>query len=98
MKRTVVFRAAAQQEYDEAAQWYEERQAGLSLRFETEIAATLAKIVGHPDRYPVVRRDIREALVQRFPFCVYFRIRNEKIVVLSIFHTARDPDVWQSRG
>jgi plasmid stabilization system protein ParE len=42
-------------------------------------------------------RDIREAIVRRFPYCVYFRVRHGRLIVLSVFHTSRDPSTWQSR-
>ena len=98
MSVPVVFRGAAQDEYNEAAVWYEARQTGLGAEFEAEVQAVLDAIAGQPDRYPVVAGDVREAPVSRFPYCVYYRVRPGRVVVISVFHTSRDPAVWQSRG
>ena len=57
----------------------------------------MAEIAGHPKRYPIILRDIREAPVRRFPYCVYYRVRQARLIVLSVFHTSRDPTEWQSR-
>jgi len=66
--------------------------------FGAEVQAVLDTIAGRPDRYPVVVRDVREAPVARFPYCVYYRVRPGRVVVISVFHTSRDPAVWQSRS
>jgi plasmid stabilization system protein ParE len=94
----LVFRGAAQDEYDEAAVWYDGRQPGLGTEFETEVQAVLDTTAGQPDRYPVVLRDVREAPVARFPYCIYYRVRQNRVVVISVFHTSRDPVAWQSRA
>jgi plasmid stabilization system protein ParE len=41
---------------------------------------------------------VRCALVRRFPYAVYYRVEPERIVVIAVFHTKRDPGVWQSRA
>jgi plasmid stabilization system protein ParE len=97
MSLPLVFRGAAQDEYDEAAVWYD-GQAGLGAAFEAEVQAVLDVIAGQPDRYPIVAGDVREAPVARFPYCVYYRVRTGRIVIISVFHTSRDPAVWQSRS
>jgi plasmid stabilization system protein ParE len=97
MSLPVVLRTPARDEADEAAQWYEQRQAGLGTVFVVELQRVLDQIASQPDRYPIVQGDTREAPVSRFPYCVYYRIRTTHIVVTAIFHTARDPSIWQSR-
>jgi toxin ParE1/3/4 len=97
MSLPLVFRGAAQDEYDEAAVWYD-GQAGLGTAFQAEVQAVLDVIAGQPDRYPIVASDVREAPVSRFPYCIYYRVRPGRIVIISVFHTSRDPAVWQSRS
>ena len=98
MNLPVSFRPPAQSEYDSAAAWYDAQQPGLGPQFEAEVQAVLGVIAGQPDRYPVAARDIREAPVSRFPYCVYYRVRAGRIVVVSVFHQSRDPAEWQSRS
>ena len=98
MNLPIVFRPAARDEYDRAFAWYEGQRTGLGLEFEEEVERVVAEIAAHPKRYPVVLRDIREALVHRFPYCVYYRVRAGRLIVISVFHTSRDPTEWQSRA
>ena len=51
----------------------------------------------HPDRYPVAEGDVREAAVSRFPYCVYYRVKPDRAVVVAVFHASRDPSIWQGR-
>lgn len=98
MNLPVVYREIAEVEYDEAAAFFDRRQAGLGRTLIAEVEATLDTISANPKRYPTVHRDIREAPVERFPYCVYYRIRSGRIIVLSVFHQSRDPIEWQTRN
>jgi plasmid stabilization system protein ParE len=97
MSLRIVFNAAAQEEYDAAALWYEGRQMGLGFAFAERIENVLGAIAHQPDRCPVIIGDVREAPVSRFPYCIYYRVRSNQVVVIAIFHTSRDPQVWESR-
>jgi toxin ParE1/3/4 len=98
MKLPVVFRQAARAEFDDAADWYEQRRAGLGASFTSAVQQVLSQISGQPELYPRVYRDIREALVSGYPYCIYYREEPGQVVVLSVFHTARDPRNWQGRA
>jgi hypothetical protein len=30
--------------------------------------------------------------------CVYYRVEEQQVIVLAVFHTARDSSLWQSRA
>jgi toxin ParE1/3/4 len=94
----VVLRADAQDEADEAAHWYERRQAGVGADFLDELQRVLDTIAAQPDRYPIAQDDTREAPLGRFPYCVYYRERPGRVVVTAVFHTSRDPSNWQGRS
>ena len=61
MSVAVVLRAAAQDEAEEAALWYEGKQAGLGSDFLAELQRVLDQIARHPDRYAVAAGDTRSA-------------------------------------
>jgi plasmid stabilization system protein ParE len=94
----IVFRRQARREFDEAADWYERHRAGLGRRFIAAVQHVLEQAAQNPQRYAVVFRDVREGLVRRFPYCVYYRDEGKRIVVLAVFHASRDPSIWQSRA
>ncbi|WP_325034676.1 type II toxin-antitoxin system RelE/ParE family toxin [Nostoc sp. 'Lobaria pulmonaria (5183) cyanobiont'] len=49
-----------------------------------------------PESYVIVYGDIRRAIVQRFPYAVYYRIVSSRVIVTAIFHGRRDPKSWQT--
>ena len=98
MSLPVIFRRVARIEFDDAADWYEARQAGLGAKFTAAVMQVLDRIAAQADFYPQVYGDVREALVRGFPYCVYCRVESESLLVLAVFHTARDPSTWQGRA
>ncbi len=92
------FRRLARRELDEAGDWYEQERPGLGLEFFGEIERLLSLIAAEPQQFPVVYRDLRKAVARRFPYCIYFREKPRRIVVLAVFHSARNPAIWQQRA
>ena len=97
MSFPLAFRAVAQAEFNRAARRYESQRLGLGNDFVNEVQRVLDNIASQPDRYSIAYRDVREAIVNRFPYCVYYRERANRVVVIAVFHTSRDPAIWQSR-
>lgn len=97
MPLKVVFRKAARSEFDAAALWYEQRQAGLGAQFLLEIDRAVARAAEYPGRFPMVHAQIRCVRARRFPYSVFYRAEGKQIVVLAVFHARRDPVIWQER-
>ena len=97
MSLGLAFLRAARYEFDDAADWYEQRRAGLGDVFTTAVHQVLDRIVNQPRLYAQVFQDAREAPVADYPYCVYYREEADQILVLAVFHTSRDPSVWQGR-
>ena len=97
MTLAVVFRRAAQHEFDEAALWYEQRRSGLGTQFVSEISRAIELAREHPQRFPVIHREARCIRARRFPYSVFFLAERRRIVVLAVFHARRDPGVLQQR-
>jgi toxin ParE1/3/4 len=95
--RRVVFRSQARREFDEAGDWYEKERPGLGMEFLDEIQLLIQRIATTPEQFPMLHRDVRKAVARRFPYCIYFRERNELVVVLAVFHSARNPAAWRLR-
>lgn len=93
----IIYRRIARREFDESIDWYEGQRHGLGDEFESEIQRAITDISSFPYRYPIVERDVRQAPVDRFPFSVYYRVRAGRIIVLSVFHNARNPAECQGR-
>ena len=92
------FHPAVRGEIDDGYDWYEQRQAGLGRDFLDEVERVLAEITANPARYGFADADIREGLLNRFPYAIYYRVLTDRIRVLAVYHTSRHPLGWQSRA
>jgi plasmid stabilization system protein ParE len=97
MTLRIVFRRAAKSEFEDAAVRYAEQPLGLGEEFTIEIEQAVASAAAAPERYPIVFGDIRRTVARRFPYSAYFRVRQDSIVVLAVFHGRRNPAIWQRR-
>ncbi len=97
MNYALAFRPEVRDELNDAYIWYESQQAGLGDEFLNCVDETLNRICLMPGSYAVVYRDVRRAVVQRFPYSVYYRIISSRVIVTAIFHGRRDPKSWQAR-
>jgi plasmid stabilization system protein ParE len=86
--RSIELRLAAAADVDEAHWWYEGQRPGLGDEFLAAMAVCFDSICAEPERFPIVHRDLRRALVQRFPYLVFFRVYSELVVVFAVCHAA----------
>ena len=91
-----VAREAAAEAF-EAADWYEKQSQGLGHAFLELVGQTLKEIAERPYQFPQVYRDIRRALLKRFPFGIFFRLRSNRIRIVAVMHLSRDPKRWRRR-
>jgi len=92
------FHPAGRDEIADAHDWYEQRRPGLGSDFLDDVHRALAAITANPARYGFADADIREGPLTRFPYAVYYRVLADRIRVLAVYHTSRDPSGWQSRA
>jgi len=93
----VIFTQAARLELIEAQDWYEGEAPGLGRRFRQAIDALTERMSANPRQFPVVFKDVRRALLRRFPYSLFFVIEGETLLVVACFHASRDPAQWQKR-
>ncbi len=98
MSLPIVLRAEAEAEFDEAFDFYDGRRAGLGADFAAEVQRVLDRLAANPLIHQVVFADIRKAVVRRFPYCVFYRPHADRVEVIAVFHTSRDPTIWQGRA
>ncbi len=97
MSLAISFHRAATAEFIEASAWYENKRQGLALDFMAEIERCVSLASERPYQYAIVHNDIRRIVANRFPYSVYFRVEEHRIVVLAVFHSRRNPAIWQAR-
>jgi hypothetical protein len=53
----------------------------------------------NPRQFPVIYRNVRRALLRRFPYALMFVIDlDDTLTVIACFHGSRDPAHWQKRA
>jgi plasmid stabilization system protein ParE len=94
----VVFTPRARAELIDAQDWYENEAPGLGRRFRTAVEAAIEYMNANPRQYPVIYKDVRRALLRRFPYALMFVIgADDTLTVIACFHGSRDPAHWQKR-
>ncbi len=97
MKRALIVRPEAEADLEEAQAWYDRQRVGLGTDFLLCVEETLDRIVRNPEMYAVLHRDIRRAFVRRFPYGVFYRIVDDQLIVVGVFHGRRNPRAWKYR-
>jgi hypothetical protein len=84
MSLPLVFHPAVQGEVDEAYRWYEQQRSGLGNDF-------LAAV---EEVYQIIYQNVRRALPRRFPYSVFYRVHADRVEVIAVQHSRRDPRGW----
>jgi toxin ParE1/3/4 len=92
----------AEEEYLEAARWYDGQQPGLGDRFLGALQLAFLRIEESPESQPHLEtlrtsRNVRRYLVQGFPFLVVYEILPEQVLVVAVAHGKRRPNYWKDR-
>ena len=94
---SVIFTQAARAELIEAQDWYEGEATGLGRRFRQAIDALIERMSDNPRQFPIVFKNVRRALLRRFPYSLFFVVEDDALIVIACFHASRDPSHWQKR-
>ena len=97
MTHPLILRPEAEEDLLDAYRWYEERVPGLGLRFLESVERALGQIERSPQLYAAVHEGVRRALIQTFPYGIYYSFEGERSVVLAVVHSSRHPRVWMER-
>ena len=75
--------------------FYEDSQVADS--FFKQINISFEEIKQDPEMFPIVYGSIRKYVLKKFPFVIYYRIDNVIVQIIAIFHTSRNPQIWNER-
>lgn len=98
MSLPLVFQAGVRDEIDVAYVWYERQRQGLGEEFLTAVQSVLDQVERNPELHAPMYENVRHTRVKRFPYAVYYRIEPNRIAVIAVHHSKRDPRDWQSRA
>lgn len=91
MKRSLVVRPEAEVDITKAVCWYEQRQVGLGNELLLEIRSAIGRVLKNPAAFVQVRRKpaVHRILLRRFPYRIFYVIRQTELVVIGRIHVAR---------
>jgi plasmid stabilization system protein ParE len=93
---TLRFLEEVEDDAHSASTWYEERHTGLGDEFLEAFFESARQITAGPLLYEEVHGDIRRRLMRRFPYAIYFMMEEANIIIVGLFHCARDPRTIES--
>ncbi|MDQ2730594.1 MAG: type II toxin-antitoxin system RelE/ParE family toxin, partial [Armatimonadota bacterium] len=77
--------------------WYERQKLRLGDDFLDAVEEVTAQICEMPEIGYAIYRNVRRILLRKFPYCVYYRVITDRVEVLAVQHTRRDPEAWMTR-
>jgi plasmid stabilization system protein ParE len=91
------FLEPAQNELDDAFNWYEMEQCGLGRRLLVEVQSALKRITVFPDSCAVIAPGLRRCMTRKFPYSLVYGVENDTVVVVAVAHMHRAPLYWLGR-
>ena len=91
------FHPEALAEFEAAADFYAERQAGLELRFIDAIYSALSSACRSPQTRRKFDGEIRRVLVHVFPYALLYSIEDGFLYIIAVMHCSREPGYWRNR-
>lgn len=99
MKRKVVLNADALDDLREAASGYDGQRKGLGKRFTRAFRAATAPLARQAEIHAKIYGNARRVRIEGFPYYVaHYIVRLDQAIVFSVFHSSRDPRIWQIRA
>ncbi len=91
------FHPDAENEFNQAIDYYEKIETGLGYDFAIEIYNTIQRSLIYPEAWPILQGDIRRCLVRRFPYGVLYSIEPNGLYILAVMNLHRNPNYWENR-
>lgn len=100
MNYRLVYYDEARQDIKEARIWYRKIEQPLANRFSQAIKKTLLSLQRSPATHAVRYKNIRIANTDTFPYAIHYYIDDTEkyVVIVSIIHTSRNPDITKGRS
>ena len=83
------------QEYAEAVEFF--AQQDKHQDFINTIEGAIFRIVGAPQRWPIVEGQIRRYLTRKFAYAILYKAYPDRIVIAAVMSCRRDPNAWKGR-
>ena len=96
-KKDIKILDAAEEELDEAFEYYEYEMEGLGKRFLKEFRKGLNRIIAYTKAWRPVKGNVRKCVLKKFPYNIIYAIEPDLIIILAVAHQHRKPNYWADR-
>ena len=93
----IAFLPAAEADYRQALAWYEGRSEQAAVGFEAAVDVALRAIAEAPERWTACGARHRFYALRRYPYCLYYRVEPNVILIVAVAHTSRLDNWWRGR-
>ncbi|MES9821941.1 MAG: type II toxin-antitoxin system RelE/ParE family toxin [Candidatus Thiodiazotropha sp.] len=97
MSYTLTIRKEAEFDIDEQFDYYEEKREGLGHDLLLCIEEALDKLQRNPLVYRKIHKELRRIPIRRFPYRIFYFVKNNNVIVTALFHARKDPTSWNGR-
>lgn len=87
--------STAELELKEALEFYESSRAGLGVEFLQEVEAATKLIEAFPLAWLSLSPRTRRCRIHRFPYGLFYQVRDNEILIVSVMDLRRDPKNWE---
>jgi toxin ParE1/3/4 len=90
---------AAETEYREAVEYYDNQREGLGDLLVDQLEDSIEKICRNPETWPKwpKSQSIRRFRLEKFPYSIVYKYKNDFVTVFAIMHLNRKPNYWRKR-
>ena len=94
----VIITPEAEQDIQQAYAWYEHKRRGLGEDFELCVESAVETIERYPEIGKCTYKSVRQYVLNRFPYGVYYVLKAQQIYLLAVFHYKRSPHILRQRA
>ena len=93
----------AEEELFQGAAWYDDQELGLGAELLEEVSRWFEVIVESPNTWPRWPRSpdftpwVRRVVVERFPYALAYQVFDDRVWVVAVVHTSKEPMYWLGR-
>ena len=89
------FTSTAEMELKVALEFYQSAREGLGAEFLAEVQAATNLIESFPLAWSPLSPRTRRCRTHRFPYGLFYQVRAEEILIVSVMDLRRDPKRWE---
>ncbi|MEA2017405.1 MAG: type II toxin-antitoxin system RelE/ParE family toxin [Campylobacterota bacterium] len=87
------FSKFAKEDYGTAKEYYKKESISLSIRFINDVKSSINRILEFPLLYPKIDDKIQKCVVSKFPFTIFYTVKNDIIYILAVANHYRNLDI-----